>query len=447
VVLVFCIAVMAAMPLVLHAVAPGFARVPGLMAEATELARITFPYLLFISLVSLQSGVLNAVQRFAAAAAVPIFLNLTLIAFLLSAAAIGAAPARALAWAVPAAGALQFLWLVHHCRRAGLAPALRRPRLTPEVRDLLARMLPVAFGAGIYQINLLVNNLLATLVAVGAVSWLYFADRVNQLPLGVVGVAIGVALLPLLSRQIQAGEEAAALANQNRAIEVCLVLTLPAAAAIAVLAQPIAATLFERGAFGPADRDAVAAALEAFAIGLPAYVLIKALTPGFFARHDTATPVKISVVALVANIGVALALIRPLGHVGIALATSLSAWLNAGVLAAVLARRGVLRPDPRLIARAPRLALAGALMAAVLWALAALAHRALGPVFGAPGLAAGPEPLRAALLAGLVVAGAATYFTAAVLLRAADRSDLAALRRRPRTLRPPPLPPSPPPAA
>ncbi|MDX2221470.1 MAG: murein biosynthesis integral membrane protein MurJ [Rhodospirillaceae bacterium] len=431
VVLVFCAAVMVAMPAVLHVVAPGFARTPGQMAHAVELARITFPYLLFISLVSLQSGVLNALHRFAAAAAVPIILNLTLIAFLVSAAGLGAEPARALAWGVPAAGALQFAWLIHHCRRAGLSPALRRPRLTPEVKDLLARMLPVAFGAGVYQINLVVNNLLATLVAVGAVSWLYYADRVNQLPLGVVGVAIGVALLPLLSRQIQGGHEAAALANQNRAIEVSLLLTLPAAVGIGVLAQPIAATLFERGAFGPADRDAVAAALRAFAFGLPAYVLIKALTPGFFARHDTLTPVKISVVALIANVGIALALIGPLGHVGIALATTVSAWINVSALAVVLVRRGHFRPDARLVARAPRLALASAAMAAGLWALSASLASALGSVFGAPGVAAGPEYIRALALAGLVAAGAVIYFAAVMLLRAADRSDLAALRRQP----------------
>jgi putative peptidoglycan lipid II flippase len=425
----FCAIVMVAMPWVLHVVAPGFDDTIGQMARATELARIAFPYLFLISLVSLQAGVLNAVHKFAAAAAVPVFLNLTLIAFLLTAVALGNTVSRALAWGVPAAGVLQFLWLRFHCRRAGMPIRFRAPRLTPEVRDLLGRMVPVAFGAGIYQLNLVVNNMLATLVSVGAVSWLYYADRVNQLPLGVVGVAIGVALVPLLTRQIESGNGDAALANQNRAIEVCLLLTLPAAVSIAVLAGPIVATLFERGAFSASDRDAVAGALTAFASGLPAFVLNKALTPGFFARHDTVVPVKISMAALIVSIVLSLVLIRPLGHVGIALASSVSAWMNVAVLAVVLARRGHLKTDARLKARAPRLVAASLAMGLGLWIGLTATEAWLGPVFGAGGNAAGHQGVRTMALAVLIAAGFMIYAAVAIASGAANRGDLAALRR------------------
>ncbi|MDX2143646.1 MAG: murein biosynthesis integral membrane protein MurJ [Rhodospirillaceae bacterium] len=435
---VFCVIMVAIMPLALLAIAPGFDRVEGQMERATDLARITFPYLFFISLVSLQSGVLNALNHFAAAAATPILLNLTIVVFLLASVPLGADTAVFMAFGVSVAGVLQYLWLAHHCRRAGVAIAFRRPRLTPEVKDLLKRMLPVAFGAGIYQLNLVANNIMATLVSVGAVSWLYFADRVNQLPLGVVGVAVGVALLPLLSRQIQSGNEAAALANQNRAIEVCLLLTLPAAAGIGALAEPVAATLFERGAFTPADREAVAAALLMFSLGLPAFVLNKALTPGFFGRHDTATPVKISVGALIANVGISLVLMQWIGHVGIALATSLSGWINAGLLAWVLHARGHLVPDERLRARLPRLCAATGLMIVALLIARAVTTASVGPVFGLDHEPAGAEIAKSMTLAALIAVGGAVFVAAAVTLRVASWSDIAALRRAAEN-RPPPM--------
>ncbi|MBM3513359.1 MAG: murein biosynthesis integral membrane protein MurJ [Alphaproteobacteria bacterium] len=421
----FCTAMMLAMPLVMLVVAPGFAKIPGQMDRAVELARIAFPYLLFVSLVSLQAGALNALHKFAAAAAAPIFLNLSLISFLLGAVVLESDVSRALAWGVPMAGVVQFLWLKYHCRRAGLPISFRRPRLTPEVKDLLGRMLPVAFGAGIYQLNLVINNIIATLVAVGAVSWLYYADRVNQLPLGVVGVAVGVALVPMLTRQIEAGNHDAALANQNRAIELCLLLTLPAAAGIGVLSEPIVATLFERGAFVAADRQAVGEALMAFSIGLPAYVLNKALTPNFYARHDTIMPVKISAAALVVSVGLSLLLIKPLGHVGIALATSISAWLNVGALTFVLASRGHVRADARLKTRMPRLLAAMTIMAVALFGGRIVSEAWFGQVFTEPGAGG----LRAAILAALIALGAAVYFVAVIGLGAAERSDLKALRR------------------
>lgn len=417
------------MPAVVLVIAPGFAGDPALMDAAVDLSRIAFPYLFFISLAALQSGILNALHIFAAPAAAPILLNLTIIAFLLGAAGLGGDRAAAMAWGVSAAGLLQFLWLAWHCRRAGAALGPVRPRLTPEVRQLLRRMLPVAVGAGVYQLNMFASTIIASLVSAGAVSWLYYADRVNQLPVGIVGVAIGIVLLPLLARQIKAGHEDAALANQNRAIEVALLLTVPAAAGIALLAGPITATLFERGQFGPADREAVAAALLAFSFGLPAYVLNKTLTPGFFGRSDTATPVKVAAGAFAVNLGASLALIGPLGHLGIALASTASAWLNAGALAVLLYRRGHLKPDARLLRRLPRLLLAAAVMAGALWGERLLAARLAGPVFGAPGIAAGPELLRAQVLAVMIGVGGLVFLAAAFGLGAADRDDLKQFKR------------------
>lgn len=413
---------MIAMPWAMMVFAPGFGAVEGKRELATELARIAFPYLLFISLCSLLSGVLNALGRFAAAAATPILLNLALIAALLVLTRFVETPGHALAWGVAAAGVLQFVWLMIAARKLGMMPRLVRPTLSPRVKLLLVRIVPVAFGAGLYQINLLVDMMLATLVGEGAVSFLYYADRVNQLPLGVVGVAIGTALLPLLSREIAAGNGAAALHNQNRAIEFALLLTLPAMAGLMVLAGPIISVLFERGAFTAADSAATAAALVAFSVGLPAYVLIKVLSPGFFAREDTKTPVKIAAVALVSNIVLNLILMQILGHVGIALATALSACLNAGLLLIVLMKRGHHAFDARLKRRALRIVAATVLMAGVVWGLIQASALWL------------PEPQgtaeRAVLLTGWIGAALVSYFGGGYVLGAVERSDLAMLKRR-----------------
>ncbi len=429
--LIFVLLMMIAMPVALFAIAPGFDRIPGQMDRAAELARIAFPYLFFISLVSLQSGVLNALDRFAAAAATPILLNLTLISAVLFALAAGTDAAHALAWGVSLAGVIQFLWLAWRVRAAGMPLGLRRPRLSPRVRLLMVRIMPVVFGASLYQINLLIDKIIATLVAAGAVSWLYFADRVNQLPLGVIGVGIGVALLPMLTRAIQGGYDDDALATQNRAIEISLVLTLPAAVGLLILANPIAAVLYERGAFTAADRQAVGAALAAFASGLPAYVLIKALVPGFFGRQDTATPVKISVFAMVVNIALNLILMGPLGHVGIALATAIAAWLNAGLLGYVLIRRGHLAADSRLMRRLPRILVASAAMGLAVWAASQGVSAAFGPLFGTEGTAAAAEAPRALVLAGLIGLGLLTYGGVLLASGGAALSDLKSLRRRP----------------
>ncbi len=410
------------MPWVMKVIAPGFAGDPDKFALAVALARITFPYLLFIALVALQGGVLNSVDRFAAAAATPILLNLFLIAALLLTRHFAWHDGRALAWAVTAAGLAQFLWLMFSCARAGLALRLPRPRLTPGVRRTLAIMGPGAVGAGVTQINLLISTALASFLPGGSVSYLYYADRLNQLPLGVVGIAVGTAILPPLSRQLRLGDRDGAVATQNRGLELALLLTLPAAVALAVLAKPIFAVLFQRGAFSPADTAATAAALAAYAAGLPAFVLVKVLAPAFFARHDTATPVKIAIAAMAVNLALTVILMQFLAHVGIALATTCAGWLNALSLLALLIRRGHFRLDRRARRNLPRIGAAALGMGLVL----ALLRLALA------GALAGPVPLRAAALAGLVGAGLAAFAVLALALGIADWRDLLGrLRRQP----------------
>lgn len=409
-----------AMPWAMWVLAPGFDEVEGKMEMATEMSRIAFPYLLFISLVSLQSGVLNSLGRFAAAAAAPVLLNLVLIAAMLGFRDALETPGHVLSWSVFAAGVVQFVWLIWHCKSADFPLRLVRPRLSNKVRLLGRRILPVVFGTSLYQINLLIGTILATLVADGAVSYLYYADRVTQLPLGVVGVAVSTALLPALSRQLAAGDDAAAASSQNRGLEFALLLTLPAAAALLVIALPIVTMLFERGAFGPTETRATADALMAYATGLPAYVLIRVLTPGFFAREDTSTPVRIAAAVMVLNIVLNLILMQVWGHVGIALASSVAAWANAAALAVVLKRRGQLTIDDRLADRGPKIALASAGMTVGLFA----GERLVVPA------CAGPCAANIPSLAVLIIGSMVLYGGLAHILGAARWSDLKALRWR-----------------
>jgi putative peptidoglycan lipid II flippase len=409
----------AIMPWAIAAFAPGFAEVPGKLELTASLARYSFPYLFFIALVSLFSGIQNSMGRFAAAAAAPILLNLCLIVAAVGYGRLWTGGAGAvLAWAVTVSGAVQFAWLFVNNRRVGMGPGLVLPRLTPDVRRLGRRILPGVVGMGVYQINLLIDTVIASLVSEGAVSWLYYADRVNQLPLGVVGIAIGTALLPMLSRQIKSNRDDLAHHTQNRGLEFALLLTAPAAAGLVALALPIVATLFERGAFSARDTDATAAALMAFACGLPAHVLVKVLVPGFFAREDTATPVRIAAVCLGSNLVLNLALMGPLGHIGIAVATATSAWINAGLLAFTLRRRGHLVFDARFQTRAPRIAAAALAMAALL---------AVAQAFD-PGILTG-WPAWAALCVWIALGGVA-YLGLACLLGAASPAELRSALRR-----------------
>lgn len=410
---------LAFMPQVIAVLAPGFHDEPLRFQLSVEMTRITFPYLLFICLTALVSGVLNGLDRFAAAAAAPVLFNLMSMAALLFLGPLTATPGHALAWGVMASGIAQLALVSWAAAKAGMALKLiSRPRLTPEVRQVLRRMGPGVIGAGVTQLNLAIDVIIASLLPAGAVSFLYYADRVGQLPLGVIGAAIGTATLPLLARQLRQGQPLSAHRTMNRSLEMSLSLTLPAAGALLVVAAPVVEALFQRGAFGPAEAAGTAAALAAYAIGLPAYVLVKAFAPGFFARGDTATPVKIGAGAVAMNLALNLALTPFLAHVGIALSTSLAAWFNALALGAVLARRRHFLPDRQLRRRAPRLLAATAIMAGVLALLGAL----LFPAEGA---------WRLVWLALLVGTGMVVYFGTAHALGGMNvRTFLAVLRRR-----------------
>jgi putative peptidoglycan lipid II flippase len=412
---------MAGMPWFIYLIGSGFSQDPEKLALAVELTRITFPYLLFMSVVALLSGILNSLYRFAAAAAAPILLNVIFIAALVTLLPFfGDLPGHVMAWAVCVSGVAQLIFLVIAAKRAGMALRFPRPRMTPGVKRLLALMLPGMLSAGALQINIFVGSSIASWQE-GAFSFLYYADRVYQLPLGLIGIAIGIVLLPDLARKLRAGAEAQAMHSLNRGLEFALLLTLPATVALVVIAGPIIGGLFQHGRFGAVDAAATAAALVAFAWGLPAYVLVKILQPAFYAREDTVTPFRYSVVSVVANILLSLLLFWQLRHVGIALATALAAWLNAGLLMLSLRRFGFCRLDDRFRGRLPRILAASAGMGAALWALQ----------LGTDSWLSGSFTARATALAILVAVGLAVYGGLALGLGAVARSDLAgALRRR-----------------
>ncbi|NNE22233.1 MAG: murein biosynthesis integral membrane protein MurJ [Rhizobiales bacterium] len=394
-----------AMPWLMYLFAPGFASEPGKFELAVTLTRIAFPYLVFMSLVALLAGVLNSLHRFTAAAAAPIVLNIVMISVLAFITLAGwgntARTGKALVWGVSAAGAVQLVMLWVACRRAGMPLKLRRPQMTDRLRRLIALGIPGVVAGGITQLNLVISTIIASLQS-SAPSWLYYADRIYQLPLGVVGVAIGVVLLPELSRSLRAGDDNKVRATQNRSVDISMFLTIPAAVALMAIPYPVIQVLFERGAFVASDTQASAAALAAFAAGLPSFVLIKIFSPGFFAREDTRTPMYFAAAGVAVNILAALALFPFFGHVGIAAGTTMAGWLNAGLLGFTLTRRGHFHSDPQL-QRNLRLIIAASL--------------AMGLVLiGADHLTAAlfnnsyPVLFRSLVLAMLVGIGAGVYF-------------------------------------
>lgn len=422
-----------AMPILMYVMAPGFISDPQKFDLTIFLTRIAFPYLAFVSLLAFFSGVLNARGRFAAAAFAPALLNVVLIAVLLVILWMGWANSPdagvALTIGTLIGGVAQLAMVMIAARRAGALMRLRRPRITPGVKRLVTLGIPGVLAGGIVQINIVVGTMIASLMP-GAVSYLYYADRLYQLPLGIVGIAIGVVLLPDLSRQLRAGRTDVAEHTQNRALEFAMALTLPAAIALFVMAGPIIAVLFQRGSFGPADTAATAAALGAFALGLPAFVLVKVFSPGFFAREDTKTPMWFAGVALIVNVALSLALFPFLAHVGIALATAVSAWVNTALLAVTLSRRGQFTADAALKKRLPLIAVASVLMGGCL----ALAQWLMAPLLAAPDFF-----LRAIAVGVLVVGGVVVFVVFCQLTGAADfRGALAKVLRRNRNDPPPP---------
>jgi putative peptidoglycan lipid II flippase len=428
---ILSVILMLGMPWLMHVIAPGFRDTPEKFDLAILLTQIAFPYLFCMSLVALLSGVLNSLGKFVESSAVSIVLNLTLTGAILIALGLGyrndPRAGIALAWGVFAAGLLQLVLMLWGVWRNGMWLKLVRPRLSPDVRRLIVLGVPGVIAGGITQLNILIGTIIASLKD-GAVSHLYYADRVYELPLALVGIAIGVVLLPDVSRQLRAGNAAGAIVSQNRSLEFAMLLTVPAAVALAVIPTPIVQVLFERGAFRPADTLATASALALFAFGLPGFVLIKVFSPAYFAREDTRTPMIFATVSLTLNtlgsVGLFFAFqaMGMMPHLGIALATTLGGWLNAALLYATLRRRDYFVPDRKLIRALPLIVLASAVMGVVLWFAAGV----LAPYFQiSSGLLT-----RVSALAALVTLGFVSYAAMVLVTGVVSRSDLKRALRR-----------------
>lgn len=417
---------MIAMPGIVWLLAREYATVPGKFELSVFLSRMTFPYLGLISLVAMLSGLLNARSRFGPGAVAPVLLNICLISGILigdhlrGSSGDDVLVVYALSTAVSLSGVAQLAYLAWETRRAGVRLKLTAPRLTPEVKKLGILILPATFGAGIYQISQLVDTFFATSLPQGSLTLLKLADRLNQMPLGIVGIALGTAILPMLSRHIHTGEKAEAQRLQANAFEIATLLTLPAAAALAVCAPAFCTAFFVGGKFTAADGAIMANIVVALVAGLPAYVVVKVLNPGFFAREDTRTPVWTALVSLIFNVGLNLYVVGRYGIVGLAGATAASASLNCVLLYVILHRRGWFHFTPTLASKIARQLAATGAMTAVLWYMMPLmADRYGGAWFD-----------RIWSLVALVAAGGTVFFAAAFALGALDKRLIGQLRRK-----------------
>ena len=406
------------MPALVWATAEGFSG-DARFDLTVEFGRVVFPYILFISLAALLSGVLNATGRFTAAAAAPVMLNVMLSTAMGYAVMTDGQVVQALVWTIPFAGVVQLalVWVAAH--RAGRNIRLVRPRWTPEMRQLVRIAVPAALAGGVMQINLLVGQQVASNFE-NAVSWLYAADRLYQLPLGVVGIAVGIVLLPDLSRRLRARDDLGAREALSRAGEISLALTIPAAVALVVIPIPLITVLFERGAFGTDDTAATALAVAIYGLGLPAFVLQKVLQPLYFAREDTRRPFHYAVVAMVVNVVIAIGLAPFIGWIAAAIATTVAGWAMVWLLLRGTRPFGdVARFDARFRRRLWRITLAALLMGAVLWAGVLL----IGPFLGLSGW-------RWLALLVLILLGALSYGLFGRLFGAFDKRALRSAFRR-----------------
>ncbi len=415
---------MIAMPfLVGTIIAPKFADTPDKFDLTVLMTRIMFPYLFCMSLVAMFSGILNSFRRYFLAAIVPVLLNAIMIGSLLAAMQTGADERTTglwLAWGVCLSGFAQLALLVYGVAGLDFRLTLRAPHLTPDVKRLLLLMGPAVITGGVTQINLLVGQMIAS-AQDGAIALLNYADRLNQLPLGVIGVAIGVVLLPELSRSLKAGDHKDAEHLQNRSLEFGYGLTLPAAVGMMVMPGPMINIVYERGAFTPETTQLAAAALAAFAAGLPAFVLIKVFSPSYFAREDMRSPLWFSIIAVAINLVFSLLLFGRYGHVAIAIATSISGWVNLLLLAGALWWRNQFRPAPATVRRLVMITLASAAIGMLLYALqayfpGAFSHQRL--------------LVRLFAVAGSIGLAMAAYFTIVVATGAVDKALLMGMLRR-----------------
>ena len=411
---VFVVFALIMMPFIIAAIAPGFVGDPVRMELSVELTRITFPYLLLISLTALLGGVLNSMDRFAPFAFAPVLFNLSLIVSLLLSNHFETT-GHAMAWGLIVAGFLQFLFLWSCARRAGVKITFSRPKLNADMRKVFRLMGPAVIGAGVVHINLFADLILASFLETGSISYLYYADRLNQLPLGVVGIAVGTALLPMLSRAMTSEDKSHAIDLFNRSLEYCLLLALPAAIALMVIPLPLITVLFERGAFDASDSLITSQVLQGYAIGLPAYIAIKVFSTAHWAREDTKTPVRISIIATVVNIIGSIILIQFIGVVGIALSTGLTGWLQFYLHVAALKNHDRVKFDQKFLTNMPKIILSSCIMGAGVYILAVL----FNSLIFEGGLL---EQIMA--LASIVLMGGLLYAVSILLTGAIKYSDL-----------------------
>jgi putative peptidoglycan lipid II flippase len=360
------------MPQVIAVLAPGFSQDPARGELAIALTRITFPYLLLVTLVTLYGGMLNVMHRFASAAAAPIFLNLSMMATLALAVLFPGA-GYAAAWGVLIAGLLEFLLLAGDAWRSGILPRFAPLKLDADVRAFFRALGPATIGSMGTQVALFADTIIATFLPAGALSALYYADRLNQLPIGVIGIAIGTVLLPEMSRRIASGDQAGASVSQRQAFDFTLLLSVPFVAAFITVPDVIMRAMFARGAFSKADAAAAGATLAAYAFGLIPFVLIRSAVATFYARKDTATPVKAALTGVAVNVALKILLVGALAQVGLALATAVGAWINLLLVIGFAARAGHLVLDRAILQSFAKFALTGVILGAALWFAARLA--------------------------------------------------------------------------
>ena len=408
------------MPAIMLVVAGDYQSVPGKLELATDLTRWTFPYLLFISLVALLSGVLNSLTRFAVAAFAPALLNVALIVALLVSPPDKVETVRLMAYAVLAGGIFQFLLCWIAVRRAGVRLRFGRPRMTPAVRELVVLILPATVAAGVYQISQLFYAYFSTQLGEGALTNLSYADRLNQLPLSIIGTALGVAILPSISQAIARDDDVEAADVQARAFDLSMLLTLPATLALAVAAGPIIGALYQGGEYSVESARITGNILAILVTGLPAYVLVKVLTPAFYARKDVKTPVRIAMGVLGLGVLANFALIPVMGIYALATVTSASAWINFGLLFGILYYRGHFRMPGWLVGRVARQLIAAIAMGAALYAV----KIAIGDMYF------GNTIEKVGSLGALVGTGAIVYFAVAWMIGGIDREAIMILLRK-----------------
>jgi len=407
VLIIFVIFVELTIQWLMYGIAPGFAAYPEKFELAIHFTRITFPYILFISLAMFLGGILNALNRFTAAASAPVLLNLVMILSIAVFLEYFATSGHALVWGIFVAGIAQYLWLKVAFMSSKAKLRFVRPALTPAVKQVLTAMIPGAIGAGIMQVNLLVDLTIASLLPAGSISFLFYADRLIQLPLSLIGTAISTALLPILAKHLQRKEHQEAHNKQNRCIEFGLLITAPASMGLCLLAAPILSMLFERGAYGPEQVLQTSYVLAAYSLGLPAYVLSKVFSTHFFAQYDTKTPVIAGMISLGVNIVLNLTLMQFYGIMGIAIATTISAWVNMGYLGYRLYKLDGLRFDEQLKNRLPKLALATTIMSVLL--ISAKAY------FGS--ILQSPSTEQKLILSGIIAGGMCLYALSCLVLK------------------------------